>query len=99
MLWNVNPLRPLRALGKHDARVKQVAFAPDGQTIASVGDDKKLKLWQTQPLRWLKDIGEHSAPVLAVAFAPDGQQIACGGQDRSVRVYTRRQTWFGRRWD
>ena len=98
-LWLTQPLQPLVTIPAHGARIKQVAFAPDGQTIVSVGDDKKLKLWQTHPLRWLRDIGEHSAPVLAVAFAPDGQQIACGGQDRSVRVYTRRQTWFGRRWD
>ncbi|MFN8000566.1 MAG: hypothetical protein U0X75_06060 [Acidobacteriota bacterium] len=42
-LWQVAPLRELGLLGRHDGRVKSVAFSPDG--LVSAGSDKVIALW------------------------------------------------------
>ncbi len=60
-----------------------VAFAPDGNTLASSSDDETIKLWDMNPndanygacLQTL-DVADFS-----IAFSPDGQTLAAGGLD------------------
>jgi WD40 repeat protein len=56
-------------------------------------------LWDVASRRLVTRVGLHTAPMLAVAFSPDGKQLLSGGQDRSVRLYTRRRSLWGWRWD
>ena len=105
-LLQTEPLRPLGLLGRHQARVRQVAYSPDSLQIASISDDKTIKLWDVSWRRHLPgflrheaEVGTHTAPVLSLAFAPNGEQLVSGEHDKSVRLYTRRRTLFGWRRD
>jgi WD40 repeat protein len=63
-----------------------VAFAPDGQTIASASGDKTVKLWNLAG-ELLQEFSGHSDAVYSVAFAPDGQTIASANSDYTVKLW------------
>ena len=67
----------------HTGAVKNVAFSPDGETLASAGDDG-VRLWDVGRKRQFgKPLPAPEA--FAVAFSPDGDTLASGGKD--VRLW------------
>ena len=64
-----------------------VAFSPDGQTLASGGDDNAIILWDLAAQRERKIFTEHSDSVMSVAFSPDGQLLASASLDGFVRLW------------
>ena len=53
--------------------VGALQFAPDGQTVVSVGGDKMIKLWNVEDRTLRQTIGTHALAVAAIAFSPDGR--------------------------
>jgi WD40 repeat protein len=100
-LWGARRLRQVAELERHKARVKSVAFSPDGKEVVSACDDKTTCLWDADRRKLITRIGTHTSPVLSVAFSSDGKQIVSGERERdhSVRLYTRRRVLWGWRLD
>ncbi len=90
LLWDLARGELLGACNGHDDRVTAIAFAPDGQTLASTSLDGTMRLWRCAghghpvALALLRDGDD---PLLSVAFSPEGTLIATGGTDRTVRVW------------
>jgi periodic tryptophan protein 2 len=71
----------------HFYDMNTLAYAPDGQTIATGGDDGKIKVWSTHNGFCFVTFTEHSAPISAVAFAKHGSVLFSASLDGTVRAY------------
>jgi serine/threonine protein kinase/WD40 repeat protein len=62
--------------GTETGGVWDIAFSPDGLTLASGGDDGTVRLWDPASKRELAKLTGHARKVHAVAFSPDGLMLA-----------------------
>ncbi|MFD7671951.1 WD40 repeat domain-containing serine/threonine protein kinase [Streptomyces anulatus] len=103
-LWDVNSRsEDPRAHFTQEVRVTDVAFSPDGKTLASVGDasdnrsspnNEPAKLWdltRIDPEPYGQGDPRRNLALedvtYAVAFSPDGKTLATGGPGGDVRLW------------
>jgi WD40 repeat protein len=67
--------------------VQSVAFAPDGRTLASAGNDGHVHLWEQATGKELASWPAHGYAVLCLAFSPGGRLLASGSFDETVTVW------------
>jgi WD40 repeat protein len=63
--------------------VAALAWSPDGETLASGGPDRVVRLWSIAAGAEVAALEGHSGPIQALAFSPAGDVLASGG--RSAR--------------
>jgi WD40 repeat protein len=64
-----------------------VAISPDGQLLATDGDNGQVYLYDLASGKLLQTLQAHQEGVRSLAFSPDGKWLATGGADRTARLW------------
>ena len=63
-----------------------LSYAPDGRTIATGGDDGKVKLWNTSSGFCVKTFSEHTGGITGLRFIQSGLAVVSASLDGTVRA-------------
>ncbi|KAG8408371.1 hypothetical protein J3459_017881 [Metarhizium acridum] len=88
LVWDLEASTQPRWCHAHEDWVRSAVFSPDGKLLASVSDDKHVKVWNlfSDPQKCLEKqkpsiFKSHTGFVICIAFSADGKYIASGGDD------------------
>lgn len=84
----MKPSGATRMLKGHRKRLTCLAYSPDGELVASGGQDRVVRIWEhrTGVMRNALFAG-HRDWVWAVGWHPEGRLLASGGDDGGVRLW------------
>lgn len=85
-IWDVDAGKKLREFSLDEPFTADVmAFLPDGNRVATAGDDGQVTIWETATGKKLSGIKLES-PIMAIAVSADGTLVAAGCADRTAVV-------------
>lgn len=80
----------------HKKGIKDLAYSPNSDFLASASEDHSIIIWNLASRLQEFQLNGHSNDVLSVGYSKDGQFIVSGSLDKSVRVWrveTRKQVY------
>jgi WD40 repeat protein len=82
-IWEVSAQggKIVRSVFAHEAPVTRIAYAADGKTLYSLGEDRVLKAWDTERMVERLVYVRPPETVLSLAVRPDQKQLAIGRFD------------------
>lgn len=67
--------------------INEIAWSPDGRTLASGDPDGVIGLWDVESGIQRARLERSEKVVWSVAFSPDGQRVASGSNDGSIGIF------------
>jgi len=85
-VWDTATGRPVREM-KHGSEINSVSLSPDGQLLASAGENRVICIWSTTTGEKLHELTGHKNEVMSVQFSPDSRRLASASLDFSGRLW------------
>jgi hypothetical protein len=88
-VWDVATGKTLFSIPYGGLYVHAVAFSPDGQYLATGGNDKQgyLKIWDSHTGAPVRTLTGHTDDVLSVVFSKDGHRLLSSSYDKTARLW------------
>jgi WD40 repeat protein len=71
----------------HAGHVQGIAWSPDGNSIASAGEDHTIQIWNPKDGTLLQICRGHSDIVYRVVWSHDGARLASSSKDGTVKIW------------
>ena len=76
-----------RAAGMNTGLIRDFAFSPDGQTLATADNTGTITIWDSRTGSAQRQLRGHHRVVSYLAFSPDGTKLASASWDATVVVW------------
>ena len=85
-LFDMETGRDVETLGAHGIEVNSLAFAPDGQTLASSDAQGRVILWDLAQ-RTRRTVLRGHVGLRRITFSDDGQRLCTSGSDYKLQIW------------
>jgi RNA polymerase sigma factor (sigma-70 family) len=86
-LWDVATGRKVHCIPAHIQWINDLAFAPDGRTLATCGAETVIRLWDVATGRERLGADRPRTAIRSVAISPEGRHVITGGYDGTIREW------------
>lgn len=93
VVWDTESMTELKQLIGHNAAVNTATFSPDGEWLATAGDDNQILLWAVSDLKDPSAVPQpvalngHTAKVIHLEFDDASQRLLSSSWDRRVGLW------------
>ena len=93
VVWDTESMTELKQLIGHNAAVNTATFSPDGEWLATAGDDNQILLWAVSDLKNPSTVPQpvalngHTAKVIHLEFDDASQRLLSSSWDRRVGLW------------
>ncbi|KAJ9600782.1 hypothetical protein L9F63_001062 [Diploptera punctata] len=86
-------LELVQSLKGHDGRVWDVCWHPEGNLLASCGEDKTIRIWGREGSKWVNKAiltDGHQRTIREVAWSPNGNYLASASFDATTGIWDKK---------
>ena len=77
----------------HNDACTCLTFNPNGEFLATGGEDKVVKIWNTKKMTEIGTLKSKTHSICAVAFSPDNELLIQCSTDNKLAMYRVKNNW------